>query len=549
VSEVVTEDRIPVLDVRKLRVGYRTSSGTVPVVDGADLTLGAGQVLALVGESGSGKTTIGQSILGLLAANGDVLAGEIWHAGENLVAAGTDRMRALRGSRISLIPQDPTVSLNPIKRIGPQIEDVLKLHTDENRATRRDHVHRLLEQVGFTDVPRRYRQYPHELSGGMRQRVLIAIAIAGDPDLIVADEPTSGLDVTVQKRILDLLDELRDRTGTSMVLITHDLGVAADRSDRIAVMRAGEIVEQGETRSVIADPAHDYSQHLLRSAPTLSRRTRIEPPTAQDSETPVVLSARHLTKQFTVPGARAAVNAVDDVSFDVRRGRTLSIVGESGSGKSTTARMLVRLTEPTSGAIEILGTDVTALSRRQFRRHRRDIQIVYQNPYAAFDPRFDLFSIIEEPLRAHGNTTRAERTARVRRALDEVALPAAYIERKPSELSGGQRQRVAIARALVLEPKIVVLDEPVSALDVSVQDQILALLDRLQRELDLSYVFISHDLAVVRAISDHVAVMNQGKIVEYGAAEQVFTDPAADYTAELLAAIPGRGLGAHNNTD
>ncbi|QSE94865.1 ABC transporter ATP-binding protein [Rhodococcus pseudokoreensis] len=545
-SKAETEDRFPVLDVRKLRVGYRTSSETVPVVEGADLTLGAGQVLALVGESGSGKTTIGQAVLGLLPANGDVLAGEIRHDGEDLVTAGADRMRELRGSRISLIPQDPTVSLNPIKRIGPQIADVLKLHTDENRATRREHVHRLLEQVGFTEVERRYRQYPHELSGGMRQRVLIAVAIAGDPDLIVADEPTSGLDVTVQKRILDLLDELRERTRTSMVLITHDLGVAADRSDRIAVMRAGEIVEQGETRSVIADPAHEYSRHLLRSAPTLGRGTRTAPTSTDDSESPVVLSARHLTKHFAVPGARGAVKAVDDVSFDVRRGQTLSIVGESGSGKSTTARMLVRLIEPTSGSIEILGTDVTALSRRQFRRHRRNIQIVYQNPYAAFDPRFDLFSIIEEPLRAHGSTTRADRAARVRRALEEVALPAAYLERKPSELSGGQRQRVAIARALVLEPKIVVLDEPVSALDVSVQDQILVLLDRLQRELDLSYVFISHDLAVVRAISDHVAVMNHGRVVEHGAAEQVFTDPATDYTAELLAAVPGRGSSARD---
>ncbi|MGO9955127.1 MAG: ABC transporter ATP-binding protein [Solirubrobacteraceae bacterium] len=525
----------PLLSLRNLSVGYRTRNGLQTAVDGISLEVRRGEVLALVGESGSGKTTTGHAILGLLPGNGEVLGGEIRHAGRDLVSLGARELRAVRGKQISLIPQDPGVSLDPVRRIGRQISDILDLHTDLDRTGRRQRVYELLEQVGFSDVERRYRQYPHELSGGMRQRVLIAIAIACEPDLIIADEPTSGLDVTVQARVLDLLDDLRAKTGTTVVFVTHDLGVAADRSDRIAVMQGGKLVESGETAEVISRPAQAYTRRLLDSVPSRSLPAA-RPPVPADRE--IAIEARNLSKVFHIHGGDGAFRAVDDVSFTVPQATTLAIVGESGSGKSTIARMLTRLVEPSSGEITLLGTEIGALSPRAFRPHRRQIQIVYQNPYASFDPRFTVYSVIEEPLRAFGIADRE----RVVDALEGAALPASFLERKPAELSGGQRQRVAIARAVALEPKVVVLDEPISALDVSVQAQILQLLADLQQRLGLTYVFISHDLSVVRAISDRVAVMNAGKIVELGDTEAVFANPQTEYTAELIAAIPGRRL-------
>ena len=527
----------PVLSLRNLSVGYRMGNGVQTAVDDISLDVRRGEVLALVGESGSGKTTTGHAILGLLPGNGEVLGGEIQHDGRDLTTLGARELRAVRGKQISLIPQDPGVSLDPVRRIGPQIADVLELHTELDRQSRRQRVYELLEKVGFSDVERRYRQYPHELSGGMRQRVLIAIAIACEPDLIIADEPTSGLDVTVQARVLELLDELRDQTGTAIVFVTHDLGVAADRSDRIAVMQHGKLVESGDTAAVIGRPAEPYTQRLLASVP--SRSARVERrPVAADAE--IAIDVRNLTKVFQLPGGAEPFRAVDDVSFTVAAGSTLAIVGESGSGKSTTARLLTRLVEPTSGEIRLLGTEIAGLSQRAFREHRREIQIVYQNPYASFDPRFTVYDVIEEPLRAFKIVSRE----RVVEALEGAALPASYLDRKPAELSGGQRQRVAIARALVLEPKVVVLDEPISALDVSVQAQILALLADLQQRLGLTYVFISHDLSVVRTISDRVAVMNGGRIVEVGSTEELFANPRTEYTAELIAAIPGKGFAA-----
>ncbi|MFF2397313.1 dipeptide ABC transporter ATP-binding protein [Nocardia sp. NPDC058114] len=528
----------PVLRVANLRVGYRVDDRVSPVVRDVSFDVPPGTVLALVGESGSGKTTTAHAVLGLLPGNGEVTGGTITFRDQVLTELSAKGWRSIRGRAISLIPQDPTVSLDPVRRVGHQVEDVLRLHTELDADARRERVHELFELVGFTDVERRYRQYPHELSGGMRQRVLIAAAVAAEPDLIIADEPTSALDATVQQQVLDLLDEVRLRTGTSVVLVTHDLGVAADRSDLIGVLHQGELVEFGPTAQLVADPQHAYTRRLLDSVPSRRRWVRERTPVAVGTET--VIEVDELRKDY------GGVPAVDGISFRVRRGETFSIVGESGSGKSTTARVLTGLTEADSGRVALLGTDITRLSRREFRPLRRDVQIVYQNPYSSFDPRFDVYDVVDEPLRSfeprRGLRRGRPNRDRVVAALEAAALPADFVDRHPRELSGGQRQRVAIARALVLEPKVIVLDEPISALDVSVAAQILDLLRGLQEERGLTYVFISHDLAVVRAISDRVAVMREGRIVEQGTVDQVFSSPADDYTVRLLDAIAGRDL-------
>jgi len=532
----------PVLSVRGLTVGYRIGGTVAPVVHDVSFDVGAGQVLAVVGESGSGKTTTGHAVLGLLPDNGEVLSGRIEFQGRDLTTLDSRGWRELRGSALGLIPQDPTISLDPVRRVGHQVEDVLRLHTDLDDDARRARVYELFRLVGFTDVERRYRQYPHELSGGMRQRVLVAAAVAGGPDLIIADEPTSGLDATVQKQVLDLIDTLRVGSSTAIVLVTHDLGVAADRSDLIAVMRQGRIVELGPTAEVIAEPEHDYTRHLLDSVPRAAavRRRGV---TGVHSE--VAIEVSDLSKHY------GGIPAVDGISFKVTRGHTFAIVGESGSGKSTTAKILTGVTPVTTGRVEVLGTEVTGLSHRAFRPLRRRVQVVHQNPYSSFDPRFTVFDVVEEPLRSFqpvsllpGSAQRRRRQNRdrVAAALESAALPADFADRHPRELSGGQRQRVAIARALVVEPEVVILDEPTSALDVSVAAQILDLLRQLQAERQLTYVFISHDLAVVSAISDEVAVMRAGRIVEQGATEDVFNGPREPYTVALLEAIAGHDL-------
>ncbi|AUA16442.1 Glutathione import ATP-binding protein GsiA [Streptomyces malaysiensis subsp. malaysiensis] len=533
----------PVLAVEDLSVGYQLGHSTKTAVRNISFELEPGQVLALVGESGSGKSTIGHAILGLLPANGRLLGGSVRYQGRTISDLPSGQLRELRGRAISLIPQDPTVSLDPVRRVGPQVEDVLRLHTGLDSEARRKRVHELFALVGFDDVERRSRQFPHELSGGMRQRVLIAAAVAAEPDVIVADEPTSGLDATVQAQVLDLIDDLRRRGGTSVVLITHDLGVAADRSDLVGVVRDGRLAELAPTGVFVQNPRDEYSRHLLDNVPSRLSFTRDrdrDSGTAPEDPGPAV-EVRHLSKHY---GGHAAV---DDISFTVTRGQTFSIVGESGSGKSTTARILTGLTRATAGRVSLLGTEVGTLDTKAFRPLRRDVQIVFQNPYASFDPRFDVLSVVEEPLRSFqpagsARRRRQENRDRVVAALEAASLSASFLHRHPRELSGGQRQRVAIARALVLEPKVVVLDEPISALDVSVQAQILDLLVRLQSELGLTYVFISHDLAVVRAISDRVAVMRRGGIVEQGETAQVFESPASPYTAQLLGAIAGRRL-------
>ena len=549
----MTEQQL--LSVRDLRVAYSTPSGTVDAVRGVSLDVAPGKVTALVGESGSGKTTVAQSVIGLLAGNGSVTGGEITLSG---AARGTERLtglserawRGVRGQRIGLIPQDPGNSLNPVTRIGTSVGEALRIHGWRNRRAVDARVLELLDRVGIDDPERRARQYPHELSGGMRQRVLIAAALALEPELVIADEPTSALDVTIQQTVLDLLDRLRRETGMGVLFITHDLAVAADRSDSIVVMRGGAVQEAGVSAEVLARPQSEYTKQLLADAPSLAQvvvRERdsaggqtVSPPAvaARGGAEPLV-RVTGLRQEFKTPGRGAPFVAVDDVSFSVPRGTTHAIVGESGSGKTTTGRAIAGFQRPTAGTITVGDTEITA--GRLARDFRRRTQLVYQNPYGSLDPRQSIAAVLGEPLRNFGIGTAAERAERTAHALELVALAPEIGQRRPGELSGGQRQRVAIARALIVEPELVVLDEAVSALDVTVQAQILRLLADLQRELGLTYVFISHDLAVVRQIADTVSVLQRGTQVEYGNAARVFAAPEHEYTRTLLAAIPGGG--------
>jgi peptide/nickel transport system ATP-binding protein len=532
------------LEIRGLRVSYGTRGGALTAVDDLDLLVRPGEVVAVVGESGSGKSTTAHAVIGLLPGGGRVDAGSIRFEGRELVGAAERELRAVRGARIGLVPQDPTVSLNPVTRIGEQVAEVLRVHGLAGRRAAAIEAVELLERAGLPDPAVRARQYPHELSGGMRQRALIAVAIAAKPRLIIADEPTSALDVTVQRRILDHLDHLIRESGAAMLLITHDLGIAADRAQRVVVMSQGRVVEEGPTGEVLAAPTHPYTRRLLAAAPSLSVSERVAPKVVPDG--PPLVRVEHVAKDFPLPrvgGGPRSVRAVDDVSFDIRRGETFALVGESGSGKSTTARLVLRLAQPSAGRIAFAGDDVTHARGAALRALRRRAQLIYQNPYASLDPRFSVTEIITEPLRAFGVGDRASRTARARDLVDRVALPASVLGRRPAELSGGQRQRVAIARALALSPDLVVCDEPVSALDVSVQDQVLRLLAQLQADTGVAYLFISHDLAVVRQIADRVAVMKDGRIVETATAAELFDHPQHEYTRELLDAIPG-GLAA-----
>ena len=535
-----------VLAVDDLRVSYATRAGRRDVVHGVSFEIGEGETLALVGESGSGKSTTAHALLGLLPAGGRVEGGRV-RLGELEIAGWTDRaLRSIRGPEIGLVPQDPTTSLDPVRPIGAQVEEILRLHGHRDRRSRRARAIELLDRVGIDDPDLRARQYPHELSGGMRQRVLIATAIALRPRLLIADEPTSALDATVQRRVLDLLDELRQEEGTSILLVTHDLGVAADRAQRLVVLKDGRIVEQGASADVLAAPSDAYTRQLLADAPafTTGFRRPEAPPFLRDAaavaaENPYAIVAEGLVKEFSV-ASQERFRAVDDVSFRVRRGTTHALVGESGSGKTTTARLVTRFHRPDAGSIQVDGDDVTGASGKQLRALRRRIQLVYQNPFASLDPRQQIVDIIAEPLQNFGVGSRTERQQRALALIDRVSLPADVAQRTPRELSGGQRQRVAIARALAIDPEIVVLDEAVSALDVTVQARILELLTSLQDELGLTYLFISHDLAVVRRISHTVSVMRRGRIVEEGVTEELFRAPQHDYTRELLAAVPGR---------
>ena len=538
----------PLLRITDLEVSYR---GT-PVLHGVDLTVAEGERVALVGESGSGKSTTAAAVIDLLPSGGTVTRGRIEYRGEAITSADAKRLRRLRGRQVGLVPQDPMSNLNPATRVGKQIAETLVAH---GLASGREALKRAVElmgEAGIPDAERRSRQYPHEFSGGMRQRVLIAIALACEPDLLIADEPTSALDVTVQRRILDHLETLRSQRGTSMLLVTHDLGLDADRADRVVVMSQGRVVVEGQAHELLRNPQHEYTRRLVAAAPSISsaRRTGADLPVSvtegqesqQDKGSEPILVAEHLTKEFSIRGRRENLTAVDDVSFAVRPGSTTAIVGESGSGKTTVARMVLGLESPTAGTVRVAGEPVAEAKGAQRRAIRRAMQPVFQDPYASLNPMFTVEHIVDEPLRVFRVGDRKSRRARVAELLDHVALPRDTAQRHPNELSGGQRQRVAIARALALDPRLVVCDEAVSALDVLVQDQILTLLGDLQRDLGLSYLFITHDLAVVRLVAHDVLVMQHGRVVEGGTVDDVFGRPESDYTQELLAAIPGAGV-------
>jgi peptide/nickel transport system ATP-binding protein len=555
----------PVLRISGLSVAFASGKGLVTAVSNVSIDVAAGETVAVVGESGSGKSTTAAAINRLLPDNGHITAGSILFEGREMTELGENELVRLRGAGIGLVPQDPMSNLNPLMRIGEQIGEALEVHGYETGAGVHRRVVELLDMVGIPDAEQRSRQYPHEFSGGMRQRALIAMGLACKPRLLIADEPTSALDVTVQRRILDQLDELTGQMGTAVFLITHDLALAAERADRIVVMYRGEIVEEGSSRDIFTNPRHEYTKQLLAAAPSLATaRTamsaiRVEPGspsdagatgegvvnerTAADAAGRPLVEVRDLRKVFELRSPKAgepdSFTAVDGVSFSITKGSTVSIVGESGSGKSTTANLVLGLEDITGGSILFDGVDLTTLKRRELFAFRRRVQPVFQNPYASLDPRYTIEQTIAEPLKVHRVGTAATRRRRVAELLEQVALPTSMASRLPHELSGGQRQRVAIARALTLEPDLVVLDEAVSALDVLVQAQTLDLLAELQQRLGLSYLFISHDLAVVRMISDEVHVMQRGRIVESGTPEQIFDAPQDPYTRELLEAIPG----------
>ena len=518
-----------VLSVENLTISYRSGGLWREVVHRVSFTIKRGEMLAFVGESGSGKTTTAQAIIGLLAENARLDAGTVRLNGEEISRWSGKRLDNLRGARISLVPQDPGNSLNPVQTIGAQVGEILRLH---QKTERRQQVIALLEKVGLSHPEQRFEQYPHQLSGGMKQRVLIAIAIALKPDLIIADEPTSALDVTVQKRILDLLDHLRRESGTAVLFVTHDLALAAQRADRLVVFRHGEIQEQGNTGDVIRTPQHGYTRQLLCD---LQGQNLHLTTTIRSFVTPAI-RVEGVSKRFALGGSH--LQALDNVSFILPRGSTHALVGESGSGKTTLARILLGFEQADSGQVTIDGIASGQLSREAQRQLRRKIQFVYQNPFASLDPRQTLFDIIEEPLKNFQRLSKEARRQRVESVAARVALAPELLYRTARELSGGQRQRIAIARALILDPTILVLDEATSALDVTVQAQILALLLQLQQQLGLSYLFITHDLATVRRIAHSVTVLRTGQVIEQGEVKQLFAAPQHDYTRELLAAIP-----------
>ncbi|GHK00868.1 dipeptide ABC transporter ATP-binding protein [Streptomyces sp. NPDC003753] len=497
--------------------------GSLRAVDGLSFRLAEGAALGLVGESGSGKSTVASALLGLHRGTGARVTGSIRVAGTDVRQASDDDLRRLRGGRAAMVFQDPLSSLDPYYAIGDQIAEVYRVHTRASRRAARARAVEVLDRVGIPDAARRSRSRPHEFSGGMRQRALIAMALACEPDLLIADEPTTALDVTVQAQILDLLHTLRAETGMGLLLVTHDVGVAAESVDEVLVMRHGKAVEHGAVATVLGEPREEYTRELLGAVPRVTA-PRVEESAASDE---VVIEAVGLRREFGRGKGKFA--AVDDVSLTVRRGETLGIVGESGSGKTTLGRMLVGLLEPTAGEVRHGGIARAGV--------HPDVQMVFQDPVSSLNPRRSVGESIADPLRARGSDERRIR-GRVRELLERVGLDGAHYDRYPHEFSGGQRQRVGIARALAAEPRVIVCDEPVSALDVTTQAQVVALLAELQRELGLALVFIAHDLAVVRQVSDRVAVMRRGRIVEYGHTDEVYESPRDPYTKQLLAAVP-----------
>ncbi|OWA24363.1 ABC transporter ATP-binding protein [Streptomyces sp. CS057] len=525
--------RDPLVEVSGLTVDF----GPVRAVDGLSFTLEAGGALGVVGESGSGKSASAYALLGLHRGTGARVGGSVRVAGTDVNTADDRELRALRGAGAAMVFQDPLSSLDPYYPVGDQIAEVYRVHRPVSRRAARARAVEVLDRVGIPDAARRSRLRPHEFSGGMRQRALIAMALACEPGLLIADEPTTALDVTVQAQILDLLHDLRHETGMGLLLVTHDVGVAAESVDEVLVMRHGKEVERGPVARVLGAPREPYTKELLAAVPRVETRRIVPvPPPRVAADAAPLLEAVGLRREFGRGSGRVA--AVDGVSLTVHAGRTLGIVGESGSGKTTLGRMLVRLLDPTAGRLRYGGTEIGSLPEKELRPFRRDLQMVFQDPVASLNPRRSIGESVADPLRAAGERDEGRIRDRVGELLERVGLDPGRYERYPHEFSGGQRQRVGIARALAAEPKLIVCDEPVSALDVTTQAQVVELLSELQRELGIGLVFIAHDLAVVRQVSDEVAVMRRGVIVEQGSADAVYADPRDPYTRQLLAAVP-----------
>ncbi len=554
----------PLASLKNLRVEFQTRDGPVLGVEDVSFDIRSGETLCVVGESGSGKSVSSLSLVRLVEfGGGEIASGELLFdrgAGGGVVdvsKADDTLMRTIRGNEIGIIFQEPMTSLNPVFTVGRQLTEGLRVHTGMTREQATGHALELLRRVRIPEPERRLRQYPHELSGGMRQRVVIAMALACEPRLLIADEPTTALDVTIQAEILALIDRLKRETGTSVLFITHDMAVVAQMADRVVVMFRGKKVEEGPVRQIFETPRHEYTKSLLAAVPKLGEMRGKPAPepmrlmgdqrrdlaASASADGKLLLDVRNLVTRFPVSGGFlrrtvAYVHAVEDVSFQVKAGQTLSLVGESGCGKSSCGRSVLRLVEPVSGEVRLGGRNVLEMDAGELRLARRDMQMVFQDPFASLNPQMKLSDQIAEPLLNYGAGDASERADRVAELLDRVHLPRSFMSRYPHELSGGQRQRIAIARALSLNPKLIVADEAVSALDVSVQAQVLNLLMELQAELGISMLFISHDMAVVERVSHMVAVMYLGRIVEIGPRSAVFEDPRHEYTKSLLAAVP-----------
>jgi peptide/nickel transport system ATP-binding protein len=528
-----------VLDIKDLSIDLPSGAERGQAVSRVSFSVGKGEILCLVGESGSGKSVIAQSVMGLLPKTLPLAGGTISLQDEDITRVSEDRLRQLRTTRMSMIFQEPMTALNPVMRCGDQIDEVLRFHTQESPGEREKRILNVLKEVALPDPERMVASYPHQLSGGQRQRIMIAMALVLDPALLIADEPTTALDVTTQSQILKLILELQKRHGTGVLFITHDFGVVAEIAHRVAVLRLGELVELGPRERLLKSPQHEYTKMLIGSVPGLKPKAR-----AVRADAPLVLETRKLCKTYVDRrwiGPRRDVRAAEDVSLEVRRGQTLGIVGESGSGKSTVARCIVRLVDPSGGEIRIAGEEIAALGASALRPLRRKVQIVFQDPYRSLNPRRTVGeAIMEGPL--NYGVPRAEALGRARRLLALVRMDESSLGRYPHQFSGGQRQRICIARALAMEPELLVADEAVSALDVSVQAQVLQLLEEIRARLDLAMLFITHDLRVAAQVCDHVAVMSKGRVVEYGPVEEVFLKPRHEYTRALFEAAPGRGF-------